>query len=198
MSIPRIQVARFICDCSLFLWLYSPLLGLGRYSVSWSYTQTAGLLGRLINPFQGLYLNTGQHKQRINTYTHTHTKHSCLEWDSNHDHSVRAREDSSHYSGLKVITTEETEQQEGKWRRSQTSQAQSMEERKGDTVRLFGMNSLKKGAVWCIYAMQALRHRNTLPRLRNSRRSGVFSVPSRAEPSRAEPRRAEPSRVAQL
>jgi hypothetical protein len=36
--------------------------------------------------------------------------------------------------------------------------------------------------MWRIYAMQELRHRNTFPRLRNIRRSGVFSVPSRAEP----------------
>jgi hypothetical protein len=34
----------------------------------------------------------------------------------------------------------------------------------------------------------------TLQRLRNSRRSGVFSVLSRAEPNRAEPSRTEPSR----
>jgi hypothetical protein len=31
--------------------------------------QTAGLLGRVIRSSQGLYLNTGQHKHRINTYT---------------------------------------------------------------------------------------------------------------------------------
>jgi hypothetical protein len=29
-----------------------------------------GLLGRVISSSQGLYLNTGQHKHRINTYTH--------------------------------------------------------------------------------------------------------------------------------
>jgi hypothetical protein len=32
--------------------------------------QTVGLLVRVISPSQGLYLNTGQHKHRINTYTH--------------------------------------------------------------------------------------------------------------------------------
>jgi hypothetical protein len=32
--------------------------------------QTLGLLGRVISPSQGLYLNTGQHKHRINTYTY--------------------------------------------------------------------------------------------------------------------------------
>jgi hypothetical protein len=34
-----------------------------------------GLLGRVISPPQGLYLNTEQ--------THTHTEHPCPEWDSN-------------------------------------------------------------------------------------------------------------------
>jgi hypothetical protein len=32
--------------------------------------QTLGLLGRVISPSQDLYLNTGQHKRRINAYTH--------------------------------------------------------------------------------------------------------------------------------
>jgi hypothetical protein len=32
--------------------------------------QTVGLFGRVISSSQGLYLNTGQHKHRINTYTH--------------------------------------------------------------------------------------------------------------------------------
>jgi hypothetical protein len=32
--------------------------------------QTVGLLGRVISSSQGLYLNTGQHKDRINTYTY--------------------------------------------------------------------------------------------------------------------------------
>jgi hypothetical protein len=37
------------------------------FSVSWSFLQTVGLLGRVISLSQGLYLNTGQHKHRINT-----------------------------------------------------------------------------------------------------------------------------------
>jgi hypothetical protein len=32
--------------------------------------QTVGLLGRVINSSQGLYLNAGWHKHRINEYTH--------------------------------------------------------------------------------------------------------------------------------
>jgi hypothetical protein len=42
-------------------------------AVSWSYTQSVGLLGRGIGPSQGRYLHTGQHK-------HIHPR---LEWDSN-------------------------------------------------------------------------------------------------------------------
>jgi hypothetical protein len=34
------------------------------------YSQSVGLLGRVISPSQGLYLYTGHHKHRINTYTH--------------------------------------------------------------------------------------------------------------------------------
>jgi hypothetical protein len=34
------------------------------------FSQTVGLLGRVINPSQGPYLNRGQHKHRINAYTH--------------------------------------------------------------------------------------------------------------------------------
>jgi hypothetical protein len=34
------------------------------------FSQTVGLLGRVISPSQGRYLNTGQHKHRINAYTH--------------------------------------------------------------------------------------------------------------------------------
>jgi hypothetical protein len=42
------------------------------------FSQTVGLLGREISPSQGRFLNTGQHKHRINAYLHP-----CLEWDSN-------------------------------------------------------------------------------------------------------------------
>jgi hypothetical protein len=38
------------------------------FSVSWSYTQSVGLLGRGISPSQGLYLYTEQHKHKINTH----------------------------------------------------------------------------------------------------------------------------------
>jgi hypothetical protein len=51
-----------------FHWLYSPL---GPWPLIFSFMiilQTVGLLGRVISSSQGLYLNTGQHKHRINTY----------------------------------------------------------------------------------------------------------------------------------
>jgi hypothetical protein len=47
-------------------------------SVSWSFTQSVGHLGRGISPSQGRYLHTGQHKHRTNAH-----RHSCLQWDSN-------------------------------------------------------------------------------------------------------------------
>jgi hypothetical protein len=34
-----------------------------------NFSQTVGLLGRVISPSQGRYLNKGQHKHRINVYT---------------------------------------------------------------------------------------------------------------------------------
>jgi hypothetical protein len=56
-------------------------------------SQTAGLLGRVISPSQGRYINTEQHKHRINAYTHTPNIHA-LSWIRTHDPSARSREDS--------------------------------------------------------------------------------------------------------
>jgi hypothetical protein len=42
------------------------------------FTQTVGLLGRVINSSQGRYLHTGQHKQNKRKH-----RHPYLEWDSN-------------------------------------------------------------------------------------------------------------------
>jgi hypothetical protein len=49
-----------IYDCSNFilLWLYSPLLGLGRFFSFLNYTRPVGLLGRGISPSQDSYLDT--------------------------------------------------------------------------------------------------------------------------------------------
>jgi hypothetical protein len=55
------------------------------------FTQSVGLLGRVISPSQGRYLHTRQHKHRINTYTDIH----ALSGIRSHDPSVRASEDSS-------------------------------------------------------------------------------------------------------
>jgi hypothetical protein len=53
-------------------------LDLCHFSVSRSYTQSVGLLGRRICPNEDLCLHTWRHKHRINA-----NKHSCLERDSN-------------------------------------------------------------------------------------------------------------------
>jgi hypothetical protein len=58
----------------------------------WIYTQSIELLRRVTGPSQGLYLNTGQHKHRINA--HTPNSH-VLSGIRTYDHSVRASEDSS-------------------------------------------------------------------------------------------------------
>jgi hypothetical protein len=40
------------------------------------FSQTVGLFGREISPSQGIYLNTGQYRHRINAYTH----HTSMPW----------------------------------------------------------------------------------------------------------------------
>jgi hypothetical protein len=52
--------------------------------------QTVGLLGRVISPSQGLYLNTGQHKHRKNTYTY-HTSMPCVGFEPTIPASERAK-----------------------------------------------------------------------------------------------------------
>jgi hypothetical protein len=60
-------------------WFYSHLLGPGLFfSFVIFFTQTIGLLGRVISPSLGLYLHTEQHKHRIKAH-----RHPRLEWDSN-------------------------------------------------------------------------------------------------------------------
>jgi hypothetical protein len=60
------------------------------FSVSWTFLQTVGLLGRVISSSQGLYLNTGQHKHRINTYTHQ-TFMPCVGFEPTIPASERAK-----------------------------------------------------------------------------------------------------------
>jgi hypothetical protein len=73
-------------------WLYSPLLGPYLIcSFVIIFIQSVGLLGWVISPSQGLYLNTWHHKHRINAYTDIY----ALNGIRTHDPSVRASEDSS-------------------------------------------------------------------------------------------------------
>jgi hypothetical protein len=52
--------------------------------------QSVGLPGRGISSSQGLYLNTGQHKHRINTYTHQ-TSMPCFGFEPTIPASERAK-----------------------------------------------------------------------------------------------------------
>jgi hypothetical protein len=52
------------------------LMGLDRFFSSLIYTQSGGLHGRDISPWQGRYVHREQHKHRINIH-----RHPCLEWD---------------------------------------------------------------------------------------------------------------------
>jgi hypothetical protein len=54
------------------------LVDLSRFFSLLIYTKSVKLLGRGISPSQGRYLQTEQHKQRINAH-----RHPRLEWDSN-------------------------------------------------------------------------------------------------------------------
>jgi hypothetical protein len=58
------------------------------------FSQTVGLLGRVISPSQGRYQNTGQHKHRINSNTHTPNIHA-LSGIRTYDPRVRASKDNS-------------------------------------------------------------------------------------------------------
>jgi hypothetical protein len=74
-----------------FHWLYSPL---GPWPlIFFSFTvilQTVGLLGRVISLPQGLYLNTAQHKHRINTYIYQ-TSMPCVGFEPTIPTSERAK-----------------------------------------------------------------------------------------------------------
>jgi hypothetical protein len=53
----------YVCGCTVLCW------ALAAFSDSWSFTQSAELLGGGISPSQGRYLHTGQYKNRINAHT---------------------------------------------------------------------------------------------------------------------------------
>jgi hypothetical protein len=94
MCEPAKNVSTSTITMLLLLWLYSPLLGFCHFfSASWSYTKSVGVLARGMNPSQGLYLHTGQHKHRINAHnTDIHVLSGIL----THDSSVRESEESSY------------------------------------------------------------------------------------------------------
>jgi hypothetical protein len=54
----NIRISKIFFQGSIYLRLYSPLLDLGRFLFSWSFTQPVGLLERGISPSQGRYLHT--------------------------------------------------------------------------------------------------------------------------------------------
>jgi hypothetical protein len=83
-----------ICHDFFFQWLYSPFLGPGLiFQFLDLFTQTVGLLGRVISQSQGLYLYTGQHKHRK---THKHINIHASSRIRTYDHGgIRASEDSS-------------------------------------------------------------------------------------------------------
>jgi hypothetical protein len=75
------MINSFINGCTALCW------ALASFSVSYLFfTQTVGILGREISPFQGRYLHAGQHK--INAYKDIHV----LSGIRTHDTSVRASE----------------------------------------------------------------------------------------------------------
>jgi hypothetical protein len=59
------------------------LVDFGRFFGFLIYTQSVGLLGRVISQSQGRYLHTEQHRQRINA-----GRHPCFEWDLNPVHAL--------------------------------------------------------------------------------------------------------------
>jgi hypothetical protein len=73
-----------------FHWLYSPLWPWPLLCSFMIILQTVRLLGRVISSSQGLYLNIGQHKHRINTYAHQ-TSMPCVGFESTIPASERAK-----------------------------------------------------------------------------------------------------------
>jgi hypothetical protein len=58
---------------SIYPRLYNPLMGLGRFSISWSFTQSVVLLGRGISPPQGRYLHR-------TTQTQNKSRNTSMSW----------------------------------------------------------------------------------------------------------------------
>jgi hypothetical protein len=65
------------------------------FSVSWSFTQSVGLLGRGISQSQGRYLNTGQQKHRLHTGIHASSEirtHDPSAWPGEGSSCLRPRD----------------------------------------------------------------------------------------------------------
>jgi hypothetical protein len=80
----------YVCVCFFLHCLYSPR---GPWPLFFSFMiilQTVRLLGWVIGSSQSLYLNTGQHKHRINTYT-DQTSQSCVGFKPTIPASKRAK-----------------------------------------------------------------------------------------------------------
>jgi hypothetical protein len=60
------------------------------FSVSRSFLRTVGLIGRVSSSSEGLYLNRGHHKHRINTYTQQ-TSMPCVGFESRIPASERGK-----------------------------------------------------------------------------------------------------------
>jgi hypothetical protein len=73
-----IHLSIYLSICLSIYLFYSHFGALAAFSVSWSFTQSVGILGRGISPSQGRCQHTEDHKHRINA-----DKHPCVKWDSN-------------------------------------------------------------------------------------------------------------------
>jgi hypothetical protein len=92
VSTAYINVPYITCRLKFFLFFTGPTAPLspGLWFSFMIILQTVGLLGRVISSSKGLYLNTGQHKHRINTYTHQ-TSMLCVGFESTIPASERAK-----------------------------------------------------------------------------------------------------------
>jgi hypothetical protein len=65
------HLQRFIFRSITIIFYIHSSYGVEVFIFLWIYKKSVGLLGRVIGPSQGLYLNTGKHKHR-KKHTHTH------------------------------------------------------------------------------------------------------------------------------
>jgi hypothetical protein len=75
----------------------------GSTALSWSFSQSVGIVGQGISPSQGRYLRIGQHENRINV-----RRHPCFKLDPNSRSECWAGEDRprDHYERLRWITVD--------------------------------------------------------------------------------------------